>query len=567
MTTTTARSTMTIGDFLLRRLREAGISHLFGVAGDYNLELLLQMEARDEFTWVGNCNELNASYAADGYARLNGIAGLVVTHGVGTWSAINGVAGAYSEHVPVVCVSGSLPLKVLDRNLLMHHSSGKPEYEDVMRGYAQVTAAQARLTPQNAVTEIDRLILTAWRRKLPVYMELPSDIAYLDVEVPPEPLELTMPLSDPERLSTCADAIVARLTNADSPVILVDIDADRFDVTGELMALAGKMRLPIAAVNTVKGLIDETSPHFLGLYAGAGSKAEIRETVEHSDCLLGIGVRRVDTTSGSFSDALPAGRIDARGDAVDIGSDNYQAVYLKELLGRVVSKAPARKSGYSRQAETPHEPSAAVLSGPLTQAAYWGMVQGFIREGDVLIAEDGTSEAGCWGLQLPSKCSIVTQPVWGSIGYSVGSVLGTLLAAPERRHLLFVGDGSFQLTAQEVSTMLRHDLKPVIFLINNGGYTVERTICGKKGRFNDIANWAYAELPKVLHPGTNARTFVVKTPAELKEALAAPQDGMIFIEAVMDKYDAPQLVLDSGHGMAEVDYGPRGPQHRPGVQL
>ena len=206
-------------------------------------------------------------------------------------------------------------------------------------------------------------------------------------------------------------------------------------------------------------------------------------------------------------------------------------------------------------------------SGPLTQATYWNLIQGFVREGDVLIAEDGTSEAGCWGLRLPPRCSVITQAVWGSIGYSVGAVLGTLLAAPQRRHLLFVGDGSFQLTAQEVSTMLRHDLKPIIFLINNGGYTIERTICGKNGHFNDVANWAYADLPKVLHPGPTARTFVVKTAAELQAALAPPHDNMIFIEAVMDKYDAPQTAIDAGHGMAEVDYGSRGPQHRPGVQL
>ena len=179
---------MTIGDFLLRRLREAGIAHLFGVAGDFNLEFLQQMEDGNEFMWVGNCNELNAAYAADGYARLNGISGLVVTNGVGAWSAINGVAGAYSEKVPIVCVCGSVPLKSLNRNLLMHHTSADTDYDAVLRGYAQVTAAQARLTPQNAVSEIDRLIRTAWQRKLPVYMELPSDIAYLDVEVPTEPL-------------------------------------------------------------------------------------------------------------------------------------------------------------------------------------------------------------------------------------------------------------------------------------------------------------------------------------------------------------------------------------------
>jgi indolepyruvate decarboxylase len=276
-------------------------------------------------------------------------------------------------------------------------------------------------------------------------------------------------------------------------------------------------------------------------------------------------VRRVDTTNGHFSDALPEDRIDACGESADIGPDNYQAVYLKELLRRVADHVPSRESAYPRAAPATEAPSVAVPSGPLTQTGYWNMIQGFVREGDVLIVEDGTSEAGCWGLQLPPRCSF-TQAVWGSIGYSVGSVLGTLLAEPERRHLLFVGDGSFQLTAQEVSTMLRHDLKPIIFLINNGGYTIERTICGKNSHFNDVANWAYADLPKVLHPGTNARTFVVKTAAELQDALAAPHDSMIFIEAVMDKYDAPQTAIDVGHGMAELDYGPRGPQHRPGVR-
>src|ERR1700754_2186108 len=258
MTTPNTRSTMTIGDFLLRRLREVGTPHLFGVAGDFNLEFLVQMEEADEFAWVGNCNELNAAYAADGYARLNGISTLVVTNGVGALSALNGVAGAYSEYVPIVCICGSIPLKSLDRNLLMHHTSADTDYDAVLKAYAPFTVAQTRLTPQNAVAEIDRLILTAWQRKRPVYMEVPSDIAYIDVEVPAEPLELVMPPSDPERLGTCAEEIATRLTGARSPAILVDIDADRYGVADELHELAGKLQLPIAAINTVKGVIDET---------------------------------------------------------------------------------------------------------------------------------------------------------------------------------------------------------------------------------------------------------------------------------------------------------------------
>ncbi|MFB8177793.1 thiamine pyrophosphate-dependent enzyme [Streptomyces sp. NPDC055966] len=155
----------------------------------------------------------------------------------------------------------------------------------------------------------------------------------------------------------------------------------------------------------------------------------------------------------------------------------------------------------------------------------------------------------------------------GSIGYSVGALLGTLTAAPDRRHLLFLGDGSFQLTAQELSTILRHDRKPVIFLINNGGYTIERGYLGRTEQYNDIATWAYADLPRVLRPDTTARSFVVKTPADLAEALSAPNDTLIFIEAVMDPYDAPVAVMTSSDTGADIDYGPRGPQHRDNVQL
>ena len=179
----------------------------------------------------------------------------------------------------------------------------------------------------------------------------------------------------------------------------------------------------------------------------------------------------------------------------------------------------------------------------------------------MLVAEDGTSYASA-GLRLPADCTFVSQVIWGSIGYSVGSLLGTLTAAPDRRHLLFVGDGSFQLTAQEVSTMLRHDYKPVIFLINNGGYTIERCWLGRTSRFNDVANWAYADLPKVFRPDTTARSFVVKTVADLDKALSAPNDTLIFIESIMDPFDAPTAVINSGNNGADLDYGPRGPQHR-----
>ncbi|MGU7784319.1 alpha-keto acid decarboxylase family protein [Burkholderia sp. PU8-34] len=557
---------MTIGDFLLRRLEEAGVRHLFGVPGDYNLALLQQLQDGGALEWVGNTGELTSSYAADGYARLNGLGALLVTNGVGALSALNGVAGSYAEHVPVICICGSIPLRSIDRGLGMHHTMADGNFDHFLRAYAPVTAAQVRITPRNAAIEIDRLILTAWREKLPVYMELPSDIAYLEIEVPATPLVLAEPPGDPERLRSCIAAVANRLSAANSPAILVDADADRFGVAPELVELAQKMQVPVAVINAAKGVINESFQHYLGIYAGKGSEPQVRETIESSDCLLAVGYRPIEVTTGDFTATLPAGTIHARGHAVDVGEDNYQAVTLKEVLRGVIDAVPQITN------RAPRPVAAAVSdvhvdgSATLTQAVYWQAIQDYLRPGDVLYVDNGTSFS-LLGLKLPPHCTFIGSINWGSIGYSVGALLGALTAAPDRRHVLLVGDGSFQVTAQELSTILRHDHKPVILLINNGGYTIERGYLGKTEPYNDIANWAYADLPKVLHPGASAHSFVVRTCGDLQNALGAPNDRLIFVESIMDPCDAPAAITRSSNLGAELDYGPRGPQHRDSLQL
>jgi indolepyruvate decarboxylase len=557
---------MTIGDFLLRRLQEAGVRHLFGVPGDFNLELLQQNEDGRYLQWVGTCSELNASYAADGYARLNGMGALTVTNAVGALSTINGIAGAFAEHVPVVCIAGSIPLRSIERGLGMHHTTGDGTWDRFLGAFGQVTAAHTRLTPSNAATEIDRLILTAWREKLPVYLELPSDISYLDIEVPTAALDMAEPPADPERLKSCAAAIAARLSQAKSPAILVDQDVDRYGAAPEVVALAQKLQMPVAVTGPAKAVIDEDFDHYAGVYNGKGSDPRTRAAVESGDCLLAIGYRPIDGTSGDFTARLPANTIRARGHSVDIGEENFQAVTLKEVLRAVVDAVPQVTSRSAGNFAAAMPAPSADGSAKLTQAAYWETIQGYLRPGDVLLTDNGTSYA-IFGFRLPPRCTVVASVIWGSIGYSVGALLGTLTAAPERRHLLFIGDGSFQETAQELSTMLRHDCKPVIFLINNGGYTIERGYMGKSSDYNDIARWSYADLPKAFRPDTTAQTFVVKTPADLERALSAPNDRMVFIESIMDPHDAPAPVIQSSNNGAELDYGPRGPQHRPNAQL
>ncbi|GLQ49978.1 alpha-keto acid decarboxylase family protein [Dyella flava] len=562
-----ATQRMKIGDFLLRRLEEAGIRHLFGVPGDYNLTVLQQLSDTGTLEWVGTTGELTASYAADGYARLNGLGALMVTNGVGALSAINGIGGSYAEHVPVICISGSIPLRSVERGLGMHHTMADGNFDHFMDAYSHVTAAQARITPRNAATEIDRLILTAWRDKLPVYMEFPSDIAFLEIEVPTAPLVLADVPSDPERLGSCIAAITQRLTAAKSPAILVDADADRFGVAPMLMELAEKMQAPMAVVNAAKGVINESFAQYVGIYGGKASEPGVRETIENSDSLLAIGYRPIEVTTGDFTAVLPANTIHARGHSIDVGEDNYQAVTLKEVLRGVIDAVPQATKLAPRPAA-----AAAMMGTPadgsakLTQATYWQAIQDYLRPGDVLYVDNGTSFS-LLGLKLPPGCTFIGSINWGSIGYSVGALLGALTAAPDRRHLLLIGDGSFQVTAQELSTILRHDHKPVISLINNGGYTIERGYIGKTEPYNDVANWSYAALPKVLRPDTTARSFLVRTGEDLQNALSAPNDTLIFIESIMDSCDAPAPILRSSNLGAELDYGPTGPQHREGLQL
>ena len=549
-----------IGNFLLRRLQEAGIHHIFGVPGDYNLGLMQQLEDRGEPAWIGNCNELNASYATDAYARINGLGAMIVTHGVGTLSAVNGIAGAYSEHVPVILISGSLPLRAVQRGDLMHHTLIAREKGNLCHIFAEITEAQGRLTPENAVAEIDRLILTSWRRKLPVYLELPSDIPYLEIEVPDCPLKLEMIPSEQKSLRACTEMILDRLQSAKSPALLLDIDAMRFGISRQIIELAERFQMRVATLNCAKGAFPESSPQFIGTYVGIASSPGTRESIEESDCLLTVGYRRVETTVGFLTDKLPSSAIHLNSDSVDTAAKNYQGVYIAELLDSVVdsssgivsNKQPARPSKQS-----PFVPS----DGPLTQEAYWNAIQKFLRPGDVIVVEDGASSAGMGRLTLPDGCTYITGAfVWCSIGYATPALLGAILASPGRRHILLTGEGSLQMTVQEISTVMRHDLKPFIFIINNSGYTVERAVLGKDAKYNDVANWRYSELPHVFSRDKKAETHIVQTSNELQNVLESSHSGMVFVESVMDKYDAPIDLIFGGHALADSDYGVPGPQ-------
>ncbi|WP_419236425.1 alpha-keto acid decarboxylase family protein [Serratia fonticola] len=554
---------ITIGSFILQQLRALKVDRIYGVPGDYNLALLETIEHDQECEFIGNCNELNAAYAADGYARLKGAGALITTYGVGDLAALSGIAGAYAESAPVICIAGTPPLHAMQGNALLHHSLADGNFDNVMNCFRQFTVAQALITPENAATEIPRVIACAWQRKKPVYLQLPSDICEVEIEVADNPAPYRLPSSDASHLQLASAALLARISRAKRPIILIDQMVERYHLQTQVLALADKFAIPLTNMPTAKCAISENTPGWQGGYNGDLSRPELFELMAESDCILSFGVRLVDSTTGYFSQQIPEQSVvDIQPFSLKLDNLSYPAVTASELLQALLEKVPATSLPPLKPLSRPQQKLAQPSSEPLDQDYFWQRIQRLIQADDVLVVENGTSGAAIGGMRMPNGVTVVNQPIWGSIGYTLPALLGTMMAAPQRRQLLFIGDGSFQLTAQELSTLLRHQQKPIVFLINNDGYTIERYILGETSSYNDIGSWDYARLPAVLSPQTQAFCVAVATSQQLEMALeqASRQDQLAFIEVKLPRMDSPPAMKEFCRRCNSFNFGLHNPR-------
>jgi indolepyruvate decarboxylase len=555
---------LSIGEYLLARLSECGIDTLFGVPGDFNLALLEQVEAAPNLQWVGNCNELNAAYAADGYARVKGAGSFIVTYGVGDLSALNGIAGSFAEHVPVICISGIPPMHALRLRSMLHHTSGTGNFEDIFNCLAQFTAAQARLTPTNAACEIDRVIVTAMREKLPVYVQIPSDITHIEINAPMDPLDWSVS-GDTLRTHSVIEQIAARIDRAGRPAILVDADAQRFGLGTLIRELGESAGIPFATMSSGRSILDEQHPLYRGIYVGSVSAPATVAAIEESDCLLAIAVRFFDSTTSMFTHILVQNKmvvIDPF--SVSLDEQTIEGVEAKEILQGLVDLYRERPGAREWQQEARAEQSLKLettqpTDAPLTHETLWPSIASFLAPDDLMLVENGTAQPGIASIRLPAKTHFISQSIWASIGYTLPALLGCMLAGTNRRHLLFIGDGALQMTVQEISTLLNNKLKPVIFVLNNGGYTIERVILGADSSYNDIAPWNYTALTAAFCRDRALRTWSVRTVAELQRALhdSAQPEALTLIELHLGCMDAPSSLKSMGRRVAEYDFDPR----------
>ncbi|KAG2499244.1 hypothetical protein HYH03_002823 [Edaphochlamys debaryana] len=554
-----------LGLHIASRLVEVGCNHVFAVPGDFNLLLLDQLLKHPDLDMVWCCNELNAGYAADGYARKRGIGCVCVTFCVGGFSALNAVAGACSEDLPLIVISGGPNSQDHASNRILHHTTGLNDYGQQLRAFKECTCAQVVIQHiEDAHALLDMAISEALLKRKPAYIEVACNLA--DLTHPafarrPVPYELNKIITNKASLEAAVEAAVEWLGRAVKPVLLAGVRTRQPKCREAVLKLADVAKYPVATLPDAKGFFPEDHEQFMGMYWGPVSSPVVCEVVESSDVVISVGAVWTDYSTTGYSLLLkPEKMIRVDTNRVTIGGGlTFGCVLMNDFLEALAERVKPNDTGlvvYKRMALPPSEPPAQQEGEMLRVNVLFKHIQHMLTPTTSLISEVGDSWFNTLKLRLPRGCEYELQFRYGSIGWSVGSVLGYCVAErqshPDRRVVACIGDGSFQMTAQEVSTMMRYGITPIIFLINNGGYTIEVEI--HDGPYNVIKNWDYTGFVKALHNGEGKLwTAEARTEPELVAAIAEAQkrpDELCFIMVVTHKDDCSKELLEWGSRVA-----------------
>src|ERR1035437_188277 len=491
----------TVIQYLLNRLKQLGINDIFGVPGDYAFPINNAICEDKELRWIGCCNELNAAYAADGYARMNGMSALSTTFGVGELSALCGIAGSYGEHNVIFHIVGMPNMQILQNHAIVHHTLGNGEFDLFMKMTSAVVCGKTVLTPENCVQEVERVIAAAIEFHRPVYIAIPKN--YVNENVSFCPALVKVPVkSDPEMLEEVVSIIINKLSNSKKACIMPGIFVDRFGLKDMTTAVVNASGLPYVTMAMDKSVLDETNPSYLGLYSGHLVNPEIRDFVESCDCILAIGTILSDINLGGvgkFSTRLDKSRvINIMPSDTHIGHAEYPNLKISDVLNELSKRLQKRTDIRGPLAKYPTVPK--VDADDLITADYlYASYANFFKPDDIIIVDLGTSFYGLLPIFLPKGSKFHSQTLWGAIGWATPASFGASLAAPDKRVILITGEGAHQMTAQEVCQFYRYGLKPIIFVLNNNGYLIERMLSKKLDYcYNDLAQWQYHKLPEIL---------------------------------------------------------------------
>ncbi len=538
---------LSIGQYLIRRLCDYGIRHVFGLPGDYVLSFYSMLE-HSSLDLVNCTREDCAGYAADAYARVNGMGAVCVTYGVGGLSLANSIAGAYAEMSPVVLISGAPGLRERINNPLLHHRVR--EWHTQLDVFDKICAASLEIAdPVTAFRDIDFLLDTAHRTKRPVYLELPRDMVTI---VPDQirPYACPQQMSDPDALAEAIHEAVARIEQAKKPVIIAGIELHRYGLQAEVVALAEASKIAVAATLLAKSVVSEVHPLYIGLYEGALGREEVTRFVEDSDCVILLGTLLTDLDLGIFTAKLDASKsIFATSDELRISHHHFHHVLLADFLQALVAAKP-------RAATRPLPTGPAVAAGrftlvpdqPITITRLVRRLNESLDDRTIVIADVGDALFASSELVVRGQTEFIAPAYYTSMGFAVPAALGAQTARPNLKVVALVGDGAFQMTGMELSTIVRRKLPVTVIVLDNKGYGTERVILD--GSFNDINPWEYQLLPQVLGGGTG---YEVRTEGEFDQALEkslADTSGMSLVRVHIGLNDRSTTLERIGQGLA-----------------
>ncbi|OGI03815.1 MAG: hypothetical protein A2Y25_07335 [Candidatus Melainabacteria bacterium GWF2_37_15] len=522
--------TTTIANYLIQQLKNAGIEHIFGIPGDYVINFFSEID-KNGIKTIGTCTEQGAAFAADAYARLNGIGALCVTYCVGGLNTINAVAGAYAEKAPLVVISGAPGTCEHNNDYLLHHSIR--DQDSQLNMFKEVTVSQTRLSdPHNAPFEINRVIKDCLHYKRPVYIELPRDMVHAKCVVPIVKQE-TKCISSPAVIEEALVESVEMIKAAKNPIIMGCVEIRRYGLEQEFTDLLEKSGYPYVTTILGKSIIDESHPQFAGVYMGKMGDPDIKELIEKSDCIIMLGVLMTDTNLGNAQ--LDVSKtIYATADQLCIKHHYYKEINLKEYMSKLSGLlADLKKNSTMAKAEL--EQYTPDNNAPITVTRFFQRLNSFVRENSMVICDVGDCLFGSVDLKMPKNSSYLGPAYYTSMGYAVPATLGAMIAKPDNRPIVIVGDGAFQMTGMELSSIAKNKLNPIVFIVNNKGYTTQRYL--KDGPYNDINNWNYHLVPDLIGSGVGLE---VKTEQELEEALITAEnntDSFSIINVHFDKFD------------------------------
>ncbi len=531
--------TMPLGQFLFEYLHRRGIRHSFGVPGDFALPTFVWLE-KSNIQSITMTHEPGAGFAADAYSRINGIGLVCVTYCVGGLNVLNAIAGAYAEKSPVVVISGAPGRKDREKDPLLHHKV--KTFETQRRVYDEVTVATTvLLDEQRAASEIIRCVEACLRYKRPVYIEVPHDM--VDREIPVAGISSGIPEeSDRHTLAAALDETLSLIRGARKPVILAGVELARYRTAGLVLRMAERMNIPIAADLLSKSAIPENHPLYIGVYGGAMSSDEhVRKYVESADLVLMLGNFITDMSMGFYTAKLDRKRtVLATTERVSVQYHRYESIQFRDFLESLATaKIKSKPFKHPNPHAVPVPLKETERSDALTMVDVFRILSLHLDERCCVVADIGDAIFGAVGIRSARQAQFIAPAYYMSMGFAVPASIGIALAARKLRPYVLVGDGAFQMTGVEISTIVRLGLNPIIIVLNNDGYGTMRKI--RDGRFNVITQWNYGKISELVGGGGSTK---VSTKGDLDAALrsARDSDNVQVIEIKIPRDDiSPQL--------------------------